>query len=165
LSALQIQFTGDVRAIAQIAFQIGLWVIIAWTALVDWQRLRIPFLASPLLIAGGILRLLVVQNDYSSFVWISIGAALTGGSLFLVGAAFRKYRGVTGLGSGDPLYASALALWVDPFNIPWAIVISCIVTLAVGAVQLWGNSLWYTGRQQIPFAPGLGIGFGMVGLV
>jgi prepilin signal peptidase PulO-like enzyme (type II secretory pathway) len=156
---------GDAFPSGEIAFLVGLLAIIVWTALVDWRRLRIPFLASPLLVMMGTLRLFVLQTDYSSFVAIAVGAVLTGVSLFLVGAAFKKYRGVTGLGSGDPLYASALALWLNPFNIPWAIIIACVVTLAVGTVRLWVSSSGQAVQKQIPFAPGLGIGFGVVGLV
>jgi prepilin signal peptidase PulO-like enzyme (type II secretory pathway) len=165
LSALSSLIVGGVPESVEIVFLVGFWVVIAWTALKDWRRLRIPFLASPLLIVMGALRLFVLQTDYSSFVAIAVGAVLTGGSLFLVGAAFQKYRGVTGLGSGDPLYAGTLALWVDPLNIPWAIIIACVVTLAVGGLRLWVSSSGRAVQKQIPFAPGLGIGFGVVGLV
>jgi prepilin signal peptidase PulO-like enzyme (type II secretory pathway) len=90
---------------------------------------------------------------------------LTGGLLWLVGVVFKHYQGNAGLGSRDPLYAACLALWIDPLDIPWAVVMACCVTLLISAVlrRFWQGRLGYA--EKIPFAPGLGIGFGVVCLV
>jgi prepilin signal peptidase PulO-like enzyme (type II secretory pathway) len=139
--------------------------IIVWTAWVDLRTLRIPALASPLLLVFGLGRLWVASVTLETLLWPCVGAILTGGLFWLVGVVFKHYQGNAGLGSGDPLYAASLALWIDPLNIPWAVMMACCVTLLVGAVtKRFGlGQLGY--MVKIPFAPGLGIGFGVVCVV
>jgi prepilin signal peptidase PulO-like enzyme (type II secretory pathway) len=146
----------------KVLWAVPLWSIIVWIAWVDLKHLRIPIVACVILFALGMLRLVTTNADLHGLFAPLTGAVLTGACLWLVGQAFERIRGNTGLGSMDPPYIAVLALWVDPFLIPWAIMIGCVVTLLIGAVRGKFREGVAPTALKMPFAPGLGIGFGAV---
>jgi prepilin signal peptidase PulO-like enzyme (type II secretory pathway) len=88
-----------------------------------------------------------------------VGSILVAAALFATGRAFRRFRGVDGLGAADPTFAAALAIWISPDLVPWAVVLACLVTLFLLPVL---NRFGPHVDGRLPFAPGLGLGFGAI---
>lgn len=134
------------------------WLMVLWVLVEDLRHLHIPFLASPCLFVIGIAYTFH-KVGWGAVAYGLIGSMLVGIALLATGLAFRRLRGVDGLGRADPVFAAALAIWISPDLVPWAVVLACLVTLAfIPVLKRFGRHQ----SDKLPFAPGLGLGFGAI---
>lgn len=142
-----------------IAFTVSLfWLMVIWVLVEDLRHLHIPLLASPGLFVTGIAYTFH-KVGWEAVAYGLIGSVLVGVALLGIGLAFRRFRGVEGLGEADPAFAAALAIWISPDLVPWALVLACLVTLAfIPVLKRFGPHA----DGRLPFAPGLGLGFGVI---
>jgi leader peptidase (prepilin peptidase)/N-methyltransferase len=73
-------------------------------------------------------------------------------------AAYRRLRGVEGLGLGDAKLLAAAGAWLGPAGLPSTMLIACAAALAHAALLARGGSGvgW---RTPIPLGPALALGF------
>lgn len=129
-----------------------LWALFGWfllpLALFDarhhWlpDRLTAVLAIVGLLVAGPLLGTVLLDR------WI--GALLGGGSLALIAWAYRRWRGVVGMGGGDPKLVAAIGTWLGWQALP------LMLLLASGGGLLWALATARKGdltpaRRQIPF--------------
>lgn len=70
-----------------------------------------------------------------------IGGAAGFGVLWLVAAAYRRLRGRTGLGGGDPKLFGAIGLWLGWQALPGVLLAACIIGLVCAvALQMRGDA-------------------------
>lgn len=156
---------------------IGVWAALAGltlpeailTALLGWQLLLIAVidlehywlpdrLTLPLLITGVIAAGLL---DRLSIVDAGIGAATGFASLWLLGVAYRRWRGREGVGGGDPILFAAGGAWVGASGLPTVLLVASLSGLSVLLVRsLRGHRLGHDDRM--PFAPCLAAGIWLV---
>ncbi len=134
------------------------WVVVLWVLVEDFRHLHIPFLASPILFIAGMV-FAYNRGGSEAVLYGLVGSILVAAALFATGRAFRRFRGVDGLGAADPAFAAALAIWISPDLVPWAVVLACLVTLLLLPVL---NRFGPHVDGRLPFAPGLGLGFGLI---
>ena len=134
-------------------------LLLAAIAREDLRSRRIPDPLSLALGLSGALAATLAEGH------LPLDRALAGlaaaGLLWTVGAAFRRARGVRGLGLGDVKMTAAAALWIQPWNLPLFLAAACLAALlAVGGAILSGRP---PGRRtRIPFGPFLGLGLMLV---
>lgn len=134
---------------------IVLGIIVALVAWVDIKSLRIPIsmlFITPIL---GLASLDWSDGYFAALERLALGLILFS-ILFGVNLAYFRLKGENGLGKHDPYYAAGLCIWIDPLYIPYAIIVACLVTLLLMTID---RTFFQQTRSEIPFAPGLGIGF------
>lgn len=78
-----------------------------------------------------------------------IGAALGFGMLWAAAALYRRWRGIDGLGAGDPKLLGAIGLWVGPVGVVATLLGGAIVgLLAAGGLAVAGRAP--TARTALP---------------
>ncbi|HEX8445215.1 MAG TPA: A24 family peptidase [Sphingomonas sp.] len=119
------------------------------------DRLTVPLLAAGL--AVGAIGIGPAWPDRA------IGAAAGWGTLALVAWGYRRWRGRTGLGGGDPKLFGAIGAWVGWAMLPMVLLIAslCGIALVLGAATL-GRRM--TATTRIPFGPMLALA-GLVGWI
>ena len=117
--------------------------------------LRFGLLAdlTSLIIALCALMAAQVLTPHLTYLDMAVSAALAAGILGLAGLYGRLRRGQMGLGSGDILLASALALWCVP------VTAAIGVALGAGLTLLMALFLRARADARLPFGPGLAAGF------
>jgi prepilin signal peptidase PulO-like enzyme (type II secretory pathway) len=141
--------------VIDVAFGLVLLALLAAMAAIDWRRQIIPDELNAALALCGL-----------AFRWLSDGglpvaALLCGIATFLAlwafSAAFRRLRGMVGLGFGDVKMAGAAAIWISPWNLPILLLSACVAALVFAALAaVAGRSL---GRlTRITFGPFIGLG-------
>jgi leader peptidase (prepilin peptidase)/N-methyltransferase len=128
---------------------------LAWAVMVDIDRYRLPDLLTLPMIAGGIAHAaLVTPTRLTDCI---IGAAAGYLALVLVAEAYRRLRGIDGLGHGDAKLLGAAGAWLG-----WAPLPS-VIFLGAGAGLLFAAGRMLMGRQQlteaIAFGPFIAAGF------
>lgn len=151
---------------------IGIWAGLAsatptemiLTALFGWQLLLIALidadelwlpdrLTVPLLISGLIAAWLTERSVLDGVLGAAVGLVV----LWAVGAAYRRLRGASGLGGGDPILFAALGAWVGWTGLPSVLLWACAAGLSwVAARRLTGRPLAPT--EPLPFGPFLAVG-------
>lgn len=135
----------------------GLWALFGWLLLalaaLDARQLWLPDrLTLPLgvlgLAAGGIA-------SGASLTERAAGAAVGFGSLWAVGAGYRRLRGHEGLGGGDPKLFAAIGAWLGWQPLPFALLAASVVGLIAAAI---GGDL----RRARPVAFGAALAAGAV---
>ena len=131
------------------------WVLLT-LALIDLRSFRLPDAGTlPLLVAG----LVMAQLQHPDTVWLyAVGAAVGFISLYGLAVAYRRIRGVEGLGLGDAKMLAAAGAWVGPAGLPWVLVLASLLGLALAVVLHRGESGTLM-RMAVPFGPGLAAGF------
>ncbi len=77
------------------------------------------------------------------------GGAAGFGSLWLVAFAYRRVRGRTGLGGGDPKLFGAIGLWLGWAALPGVLLVACVAGLAVVlAARIAGRAM--TSDTRLP---------------
>lgn len=130
------------------------WTLLA-LALIDARTFRLPdALTLPLLLAGIGLGAVGLTGSPASQ---ALGAALGFGVFRGVGAAYRRFRGLDGLGLGDAKLLGAAGAWVGPSGLPSVLAIACAGALGGAALcaLVRGGIAW---RAPIPFGPALAAG-------
>jgi leader peptidase (prepilin peptidase)/N-methyltransferase len=126
------------------------WVLMT-LAVIDLRHLEVPDALSLPLIPAGLAVTWWVDPDA---VGLHAVAAVAGAALvWLIGAAYRRLRGVEGLGSGDVRLFAAAGAWVGPAALPGVLLLSGVFGLA--AAVLLVRTGWLGWRDRIPFVPAL----------
>jgi leader peptidase (prepilin peptidase)/N-methyltransferase len=123
------------------------WLLLALAAI----DLRAFWLPDPLTAAlaflglgGGLLGLAPSLPDRL------IGGAAAFAALWLVATGYRRLRGRTGLGGGDPKLFGAIGLWLGWHALPLVLLLACLLGLAVVAVtRILGRPLTATDRLPL----------------
>jgi leader peptidase (prepilin peptidase)/N-methyltransferase len=116
---------------------------------IDAQTMLLPdLLTLPLALAGGLLAL----AGWTGVEPLSalLGAGLGWGMLASVAWVFERWRGVAGMGGGDPKLMAALGAWLGfPALLPMALIAS-VLHLAYALVLTGGRR-----QQEVPFGPAM----------
>jgi leader peptidase (prepilin peptidase) / N-methyltransferase len=73
-----------------------------------------------------------------------IGGAAGFGVLWIVAALYRRLRGRTGLGGGDPKLFGAIGLWLGWRALPEVLLAACVIGL------VWAVGMRMRGEQRLP---------------
>ena len=125
---------------------------LAWAAMIDIDRFRLPDILTLPMIAGGMLYAWLIQDprllDYA------IGAAAGYLSLVLVAELFRLLRGKDGLGRGDAKLLAAAGAWLGWAALPAVVFIAAVTGIAFAVVQrLPRDAPNHAAAHLIPFGP------------
>ncbi len=133
--------------------QAVLGAVLTALVVVDLRRQLLPDgLVLPLLPLG--LAVAWASGDAGA---AAAGALFGGGLLWVVRAAYLRFRGIEALGLGDVKLMAAGGAWIGPAGIGPALLVAALATLtAVGIARLCGRPLDLATR--IPFGPGLALG-------
>lgn len=141
------------------ALEMVLTALFGWQllliALIDADELWLPDrLTAPLLLSGlGATALLADRTIFDAIIGATVGFLVLWG----VGAAYRRIRGISGLGGGDPILFAALGAWVGWMGLPSVLLWACIAGLSwVAARRMAGRPLAST--EPLPFGPFLAVG-------
>lgn len=122
---IEAEFVLSLRVAAGIAFGLALLFL----GFHDLRTGRLPDIVTlPLLVAG--LGYSFAAGPVSP-AESGAGAALGGGVAWLAGFAYRRYRGVDGLGLGDVKLIAALGAWIGVGALPLTILMASGGALAV----------------------------------
>ena len=127
------------------------WTLIA-LAFIDLDTGYLPDALTLPLIVGG-----VAFNTVDLFApWphAIFGAVIGYWAFWLVGKAFKRWRGYEGLGLGDAKLLSAIGAWTGWQLLPAAVFLAAATTLLVVVVQSAPKG-GPDKKQEIPFGPGL----------
>lgn len=159
---------------------IGVWATLArpeltagiLTALLGWQLLLIAVvdgehfwlpdqLTVPLLASGGLAAVLLTDVRLVDSL---IGAGAGFGALWLTGEVYRRVRGRTGLGDGDPYLLAAGGAWVGWAGLPSVLVWAASAGLSIVLARLVvGRPV--SGQDRMPFGVFLAIGIWLTWLL
>lgn len=139
-------------AFALLPWERALWVsaaslLLMTLAVLDARHFWLPdLLTLPL----GVLGVLASLTYLPSINERLVGAALAWTSLALIAWAYKKARGRTGLGAGDPKLFAAISAWVGWMLLPMVLLGASVVGLAVAAIlAIAGRNISATTR--LPF--------------
>jgi leader peptidase (prepilin peptidase)/N-methyltransferase len=118
--------------------------------LLDARHFWLPDRLVGLLAATGLVpALLAGWRDPALLIGPLAGAALGFALLWLPGRLYRAWRGVEGLGAGDPKLLAAIGLWLGPLGTVETLLGGSLVGLvAAGALALAGKNP--TARTALP---------------
>jgi leader peptidase (prepilin peptidase) / N-methyltransferase len=139
------------RGCAWLACGLG-WTMAA-IALVDWREFRIPdMLSLPAIPAGLLATGWIYPGAPDDTIDRLIGAAVGGGGLWALRAAYRRYRGREGLGLGDVKLAAAAGAWTGLEGVSQVLLVASFSALACVAAAMW------IGRRDIQATDRLAFG-------
>lgn len=157
------------------AWQDHTLLTMAFTALFLWQLLLIAcvdaenhwlpdILTFPLGITGLIASLLLPLPFGQGWLASVLAAAFGFGALWLVSFVYRKTRGQSGLGGGDPILFGMGAAWVGFSDLmPVLFLASLLAALIAVGLKLRGHTV---GRfSKLPFGTYLAVGFAIMWLI
>lgn len=135
---------------------IPLAMALAWAAMIDIDRYRLPDLLTYPMIAGGLLYWVMVDAQQAPIHLV--GAAAGYLSLVLVAALYRALRKKEGLGLGDAKLLAAAGAWLGWQALPFVVLLGS--TAALGWAGIWAI---VRGRgvlaRPLPFGPFIAIAF------
>ena len=141
-------------AFARDGVMVGLGLVLGWQllllGLLDLRHFWLPNRLLLLLAAtGAVPALLAGWSDPMLLSGPVLGALLGFGTLWLAGKAYRTWRGVEGLGAGDPKLLGAIGLWLGPLGVVATLLGGALVGLAAALVlALAGRQV--TARTALP---------------
>lgn len=132
-----------------------LFVLLAAVAVIDLRRGIIPDWLNGAIAAAGLIRPLSVG---AQAMLLAAGEGLLAGAMALVLRwAYRRWRGIQGLGLGDVKFVAAVTPWIGLEALPAALLIASLAGLAaVVCSRLAGNRP--TAKTRLPFGPYLALG-------
>ncbi len=126
------------------------WVLLVLT-LIDLRYLEVPDAISlPLILAGLATTWWIKPQAVLEHAVAAAGAAT---AIWLLGEAFRRLRGVAGIGGGDVRLFAAAGAWVGFAALPTVVFLSGIFGLI--AASLLVKLGWVAWRDRIPFVPAI----------
>ena len=140
-------------------------LILGWAlavlAAIDLFSFRLPdALTLPLLLAGLAVSLLLPDRPVPDHL---AGAAVGWGALAGLAWAYRRVRGVDGLGLGDAKLLGAAGAWLGWTPLPSVLIIACLVAFIwVGARTLRGGGA--AGHERLAFGAPLSLAVWIVWL-
>jgi leader peptidase (prepilin peptidase)/N-methyltransferase len=129
---------------------LALWILFSGGIIVtaiDLQTMMIPDFAVIMTAIGGILW--AITNDQ---VFLSLISAGIGFGIFLIIHLISKQ----GMGFGDVEYLAALALYLVPFSLVWAILMASIAAIIFSLPMLITRKA--NRKTRVPFGPFLALG-------
>ncbi len=122
--------------------------------LLDFRHLWLPTGLILLLALAGLIRLLLM-GDLEATGLSLLAAAFAYAALELIRVGYRKYRGIEGMGAGDPRLLGAIMLWIEPFQLPFLLLMASLFGLAL--VLLYRRDVTERAKLQIPFGSCLAV--------
>ena len=144
LGAIAVAITGWSTLLIPVCLALGLLPAIA---LIDLAFGIIPDELNLALAVFGLAGLIIGEADV--FLGLVASAGILGLGLLLA-IGYSKLRGREMLGLGDVKFFAAAGLWLPFMIIPWFLVISGVLGVALGVV--WK---FFTQSEEFPFAPAL----------
>lgn len=119
----------------------GSAVLLGWQALLlgtlDARHLWLPRVPVLVLALTGLAGAwLAGDGDFARLQVALVGGVIGYGVLALVGLAYRRLRGVDGLGRGDPPLLGAIGLWLGPLGVVEALLGASLVGIAAAIAML-----------------------------
>jgi leader peptidase (prepilin peptidase)/N-methyltransferase len=143
----------------------GLALIAIAIAVIDARYFIIPNELSAAAFAIALVNAAVQAPDA---IWESIGIALLRAAVlallfFALRAAYRRWRGVEGIGLGDVKLAAVAGAWLDWVTMPIAIEIAALAAIAAFGVRYYAGSRAFDAGLKFPFglflAPSIWLGW------
>ncbi len=127
-----------------------LGVSMALITLVDQRQFRIPDVLSLPMLPVGLAVSYVL--DASALAHNAFAALLGGGFLYGLNLAYRRLRGVDGLGMGDVKLIAVAGAWTGLTGLPLVMLLaSCGALTSLMLQKLFGLQRHHTWRTAIPF--------------
>ena len=132
-------------------FGVGLFAVLVALAVIDFRTMTLPdILTLPLMGFG-----LAFAYWQGIFVGAIIGAVIGYAGLVALELAYKKFRGVDGLGRGDAKLLAAGGAWCGWAGLPFILLIASAFGL-VHALMLSRGSA--EASNKLPFGPHLAVG-------
>lgn len=142
---------------------LGLGIVLLVLALFDLRYRWLPnALTLPLLPAGLLLAALLEREGEVSLNMSAAGIIVAGGSVWLVAEAFRRLRGVDGIGGGDIKLIAGMGAWLGPSGAATVIAIAGLTAFAVEITAQWVATGRIDSGRRIPFGVYLAGAFWLV---
>ena len=137
----------------------ALWAgcVLGWMCLalgwIDWLHFRLPdVLTLPLLLLGLLLTAWRSPDQLSDH---ALACVLGWASFRIVALAWRRLRGMEGLGQGDAKLLAAGGAWLGTLALPVMVCAGAALTLCVVLVHAAWLRRLPRRTQRVPFGPGL----------
>lgn len=139
----------------------ALWAALCWAglasallllALIDWDTTLLPdVIVLPLAVAG-------LFSSYAGFTGQNLLASILSAAVVLVllgGSdwAYRRLRGVRGIGGGDLKLLAALAAWFGLVGVLYIMLWSCLITVVWNLA--WRGFKGFRPEAEWPFGPAI----------
>jgi len=130
------------------------WLFLIALALIDAETGFLPdALTLPLLAIG----VLAAAAGFGPPLFQSLlGAAMGGGSLWLIATGYKRWRGRDGLGGGDVKLLGAAGAWLGPFALPYVVLIASLGGLLFVGIQMVRGKTQSSLSAELRFGPFLG---------
>lgn len=146
LAAAALYLQPNVAGVALAAF----WLLLLAPAFLDAQHFWLPDRLTAAIALGGLLLGGFVSGG--DLVQRLAGGATGFIALWLVARAYRRVRGIDGLGAGDPKLLGAIGLWTGWMALPPILLVAAACGLGLAMAQ--GRSR----RDRMPFGTLLALG-------
>ena len=135
------------------AFAAALGALAVLIAVVDLDRYIIPDSAvlAMLLLGFGLAAVEAGRNWTGALVDAGLRALVTGGALYLLGAAYRRFAGIDGLGFGDVKLAAAAGPWLMWPTLPFAVAVAAVAALLMTGARVMLMRERVHLKQELPF--------------
>lgn len=135
---------------------IALAAVLVVASVIDIRSRRLPdYLTLPLLALGLLITLTLQPGGLLLHV---LAAAIGFLALCLVAAAYRRLRGIDGLGLGDAKLLAAAGAWLGPLYLAPVVFVSAVLTLVAALIlRLLGRQVSL--QSTLPFGPFLSASF------
>lgn len=137
-------------------FGVVLMGILTALAIIDARTYRLPDVLTFPLIGAGLLFGWLVRHDWQAGLF---GAAAGYGAFVLIEIAYRKIRGIDGLGRGDAKLLAAGGAWCGWAGLPFIVLIASgcgLIALLLPGMAKFRES------GKLPFGPFLALGIAIV---
>ena len=143
-----------VRDNAQAAAGCFLGWLLVLLAVADLRHQILPDSLTATLLASGLVAALFLPSP--NFTEALIGAAVGGGSFFVLRFLYFRYRGIEGLGLGDVKLMAGLGAWLGPTWLPPLVLIAAAAGLMVVLLRAWSHGIRVSGSSRVAFGAYLG---------
>lgn len=131
------------------------WTLLALAA-IDLRTYLLPDgLNLGVFLLGGIMAALYRPE---SWPWHVAGAAAGYGLLWLVETAYRRLRGMDGLGRGDAKLLGAIGMWVSLEGIPPVLLMASLCGILAALIQAAVRREAVSGQSVVAFGPWIALG-------
>ena len=129
------------------------WLLVL-LVVADLRHQILPDSLTATLLASGLVAALFLPSP--GFTEALIGAAIGGGSFFVLRFLYFRYRGIEGLGLGDVKLMAGLGAWLGPIWLPPLVLIAAVAGLMVVFERAWSRGTRVSATSRIAFGAYLG---------